>query len=308
MMFEKLPFGSPMSAVRLFTPTKAQFPTNRIASIYAPEFERREKERQAQEREQRGMVRARPLGDSVRALSNEWMHRVAMAMQAPQNLAVAQSLSGDSLYQKDIATCLKPLAWLNDEIINSYLTVIIQYLRQSTGNANDRPRFHAFNSFFYSALRDKGYQGVRRWANRAKIGGEGLLEVDTVFVPVHQSSHWTLLVVRPIDRTVEFFDSLGGRGQRHFEVIKEWLRGELGGTFDEEEWTLLPSVSSYQDNGSDCGVFLLTNAKAIALGIEPTCFQARHTTLLRRKIVAEIMNKGLHGEFSPVDKMGRTLL
>lgn len=308
MMYERLPFGRPVSAVQLFTPKKAQLPVNRIASIFTPEFERREKERQAHEREQRGSARVRPFGDSVRPLSPDWIARVSMAMQASHGIAVAQSLSGDALYQKDIATCIKPLAWLNDEIINSYLTVIIQYLRQSTGNMNDRPRFHAFNTFFYSALRDKGYQGVRRWANRAKIGGEGLLDVDTVFIPVHQSSHWTLLVVRPTDRTVEYFDSLGGRGQRHFEVVKGWLRGELGANFDEEEWALLPSVSSYQDNGSDCGVFLLTNAKAIALGIEPTCFQAHHTTLLRRKIVAEIMNKGLHGEFSPVDKMGLTLL
>lgn len=63
-----------------------------------------------------------------------------------------------------------------------------------------------------------------------------------------------------------------------------------------------------QDNGSDCGVFLLTNAKAIALGIEPTAFGAQDTILLRRKIVAEIMNGGLHGELSPIDKAGHLLL
>ncbi|KAJ5165876.1 hypothetical protein N7492_006172 [Penicillium capsulatum] len=306
--FEKLPFGRPLSSVRLFTPTKAPLPANRTPPILTPEFERREKARQLQEREQRGPTRVRPHGDSVRAVPIEWISRVSMAMQAAQGVPVAKSLLGDDLYQKDIATCLKPLAWLNDEIINSYLTVIIDYLRQATGNTNGTPHFHAFNSFFYSALRDKGYQGVRRWASRAKIGGEKLLDVDTVFVPVHQSSHWTLVVVRPVDRTVEYFDSLGGRGQRQFEVIKEWLRGELGSKFDEEEWSLLPSSSSYQDNGSDCGVFLLTNAKAVALGLEPTCFQACHTMLLRRKIVAEIMNNGLHGEFNPIDKMGVTLL
>lgn len=308
--FEKLPFGRPVSAVSLFYPEQKRIPDNRIASILAPEWERREKERRALEGLAGRPARVIPRGPAVRPLSRDWMMKVSEAMRTLQGYAVARSPSGDDLYQRDIATCIKPLAWLNDEIINAYLTVLVQYLRQSTGNTapNERPKFHAFNTFFYSTLRDKGYQGVRRWANRAKIGGEALLDVDTVFIPVHQASHWTLMVVRPIDRTIEYFDSLGARGAREVEVIKKWLRGELGDKFDEEEWTFLPSVSSQQDNMSDCGVFLLINAKAIALGIEPTAFGARDTVDLRMKIVAELMNGGLHGHFCPVDKMGQTLL
>ncbi|KAJ5620342.1 cysteine proteinase [Penicillium lagena] len=220
------------------------------------------------------------------------------------------SLSGDPISRRDIATCVTPLEWLNDEIINAYIALIIDYLRGSTGHTGrqDQPRYHAFNSFFYSSLRDKGYQGVRRWANRAKIGGERLLEVDTVFVPVHQSSHWTLLVVRPGERTVEYFDSLGARGAAQFKVIKEWLRGELGARFDEEEWTLLPSRSSSQDNGSDCGAFLLSNAKAIAIGIDPRAFGAADINMLRKKIVAELINGGLRDEFDPVEETGIALL
>ncbi|KAJ5690451.1 hypothetical protein N7462_004843 [Penicillium macrosclerotiorum] len=309
--FEKLPFGRPVSAVQLFYPEKKPLPANRIASIFAPAWEKREKERLALEREQGRPARIIPKGPFVvRELSFQWLNRVSEAMRYSQGHAVARSPSGDDLFQKDIATCIKPLAWLNDEIINSYLTVIVQYLRQSTENTgpNERPRFHAFNTFFYSTLRDKGYQGVRRWANRAKIGGTGLLDVDTVFIPVHQHSHWTLMVVRPAERTIEYFDSLGDRGHSQVKTIKGWLRGELSEKFIEDEWTFLPSVSSHQDNGSDCGVFLLTNAKAVALGIEPTAFGPDHTTLLRRKIVAELMNGGLHGEFSPIDVHGDTLL
>ncbi|CEJ58400.1 hypothetical protein PMG11_07057 [Penicillium brasilianum] len=308
--FEKLPFGRPVSAVSLFYPEKKPLPENRIASILAPEWERREKERRALEGLAGRPARVIPRGPAVRPLSRDWMMKVSEAMRTLQGYPVAKSPSGDDLYQRDIATCIKPLAWLNDEIINAYLTVLVQYLRQSTGNtaSNDRPKFHAFNTFFYSTLRDKGYQGVRRWANRAKIGGEALLDVDTVFIPVHQASHWTLMVVRPMDRTIEYFDSLGARGAREVEVIKKWLHGELGDKFDPEEWTFLPSVSSQQDNMSDCGVFLLVNAKAIALGIEPTAFGASDTVDLRMKIVAELMNGGLHGPFCPVDKMGQTLL
>lgn len=308
--YEKQPLGRAMSAVSLFYPVQKPLPDNRIASILAPEWEQREKERRALEGLAGRPTRIIPRGPAVRPLSREWMMKVSEAMRTLQGYAVARSPSGDDLYQKDIATCIKPLAWLNDEIINAYLTVLVQYLRQTTGNTapNERPKFHAFNTFFYSTLRDKGYQGVRRWANRAKIGGEALLDVDTVFIPVHQASHWTLMVVRPVDRTIEYFDSLGARGVREVEVIKKWLLGELGTKFDAEEWTFLPSVSSQQDNMSDCGVFLLINAKAIALGIEPTAFGANDTVDLRVKIVAELMNGGLHGPFYPVDKMGQTWL
>jgi Ulp1 family protease len=117
--------------------------------------------------------------------------------------------------------------------------------------------------------------------------------------------------VRPADRAIEYFDSLdrmGRQGARQVKNIKEWLRGELGAKYDDDEWNVLPSVSSQQDNGSDCGVFLLTNAKAIALEIEPTAFGPSDTQNLRKKIVAELMNGGLHGDFCPVDRMGNTLL
>lgn len=300
----------PVSAVRLFDPIPKPIPPNRLASWYAPAFEKREKERLAREFDGQRPSRVVPRGQPVRMLSPEWLAKVQNAMQSKNNQVIATSLSGDDMYQRDIATCVRPGAWLNDEIINSYLMLIIHYLRQSNGNLgpNERPRFHSFNTFFYSTLRDKGYQGVRRWANRAKIGGEGLLDVDAVFVPVHEASHWTLMLVRPVDRTIEYFDSLGARGARQVKTIREWLRGELGPKYNEKEWTVLSSVSSQQDNGSDCGVFLLTNAKAIAIGIEPTAFGPGQTPLLRRKIVAELMNGGLSGDFVPQDKAGILLL
>jgi hypothetical protein len=306
-ILERLQLG-PVSAVQLFTPKPRPLPANRIPSIYAKEWEQRVRESAALEGEPGRAARIIPQGPAVRQLSRDWLNKIARAMKTPQSMPVAKTLSGDALYQRDIATCINHLSWLNDEIINSYLSIIVHYLRESTGNLNDRPLFHAFNTFFFSTLRDKGYQGVRRWATRAKIGGESLLDVDTVFIPVHGGAHWTLMVVRPMERTIEYFDSMGSRGANQVKKAKEWLRGELGTKYDEDEWTVLKSTSSMQDNGSDCGVFLLSNAKAIALGIEPTAFGAPDTLLLRRKIVAEIINGGLHGEFSPIDKTGQLLL
>lgn len=302
----EFPFGRPVSAVRLFYPVQKPLPPGRTESIYAAEWRKIEEEQKAKQKP----VRVKPEGPAVRPLPPKWEAKVSEIKSMPNNRQIATTLSGDPLTKRDLATCYTPMAWLNDEIINSYLALIVDYLRRSHGNAgrHDKPRFHAFNTFFFSNLRDKGYQSVRRWATRAKIGGEALLNVDTVFIPVHNSAHWTLIVVKPGERTIEHFDSLGSLSRRHVGLVQGWLRAELASRYVEEEWTVLPSISPQQDNGSDCGVFLLSTAKAVAIGLEPLSYGAKDIGVLRRKIVAELMNGGLEGDFDPTSGGGEPLL
>ncbi|KAL4983825.1 hypothetical protein BDW68DRAFT_27960 [Aspergillus falconensis] len=290
--------GTPRSAVKLVKPQMEPVPEGRSESIYAKEFEEMEKKKKLED----GPVgRQIPEGVAVRPLTDNWKARLKELKKKAHWVEVATTPSGESLTRDDIETCLTPMAWLNDEVINSYLGLIVSHMRHENGNAgrHDKPRYHAFNTFFFSNLRDKGYDSVRRWAKRAKIGGKDLLNVDTVFIPVHNKAHWTLIVVKPSARTIEHFDSLGSLSRRHVETVKNWLRGELGDLYDDSEWEVLPSASPQQDNGSDCGVFLLTTAKAVALNIEPLAYGARDTPLLRQKIVAELMNGGFEGDFTP---------
>ncbi|KAL2011120.1 hypothetical protein VTN00DRAFT_3838 [Thermoascus crustaceus] len=300
------PFGKPVSAVELFKPKPPPLAPLREESIFAPEWRKVEE----LDKEKRREGRIRPEGPAVRPLSAKWEARVKEAMAQPNNRQLGTTLSGDPLTKRDLATCYTRMAWLNDEVINAYLALIVDYLRRSSGNAgrNVQPKFHAFNTFFFSNLRDRGYDSVRRWASRAKIGGEKLLSVDTVFVPVHNSAHWTLMVIRPSARTIEHFDSLGSLSLAHVNKAKEWLRGELGPLYKDEEWSVLPSASPQQDNGSDCGVFLLSTAKAVAVGLEPLSYGAADITLLRKKIVAELMHGRLEGEFDPAGESGEPRL
>lgn len=239
-------------------------------------------------------------GPLIRPLPATWESRVQTAMASPESRQVATTLRGDPLTRRDLATCCTPTAWLNDEIINAYLGHTVNYARQRAGNAgrHDQPKYHAFNSFFYSNLRDKGYESVRRWAGRAKIGGAALLQMDAVFVPIHDHAHWTLMVVKPTARTIEHFDSLGHPSRAHAARVKTWLRGELGDLFKEEDWRVLPSISPQQNNGSDCGVFLLTTAKLAALDL-PLKYGAKDIPEIRKRIAAELLNGGFDGDFDP---------
>ncbi|KAI1989399.1 hypothetical protein LOZ51_005212 [Ophidiomyces ophidiicola] len=236
----------------------------------------------------------------VQPLTTKWESKVYTALSQPDSRQLATTISGDGLTRRDLATCATPLAWLNDEIINAYLGAIVDYARRSNCNSgrHEQPRYHAFNTFFYSSLRDKGYESVRRWASRAKIGGPALMNVDMVFAPIHHHSHWTLMVVKPSVRTIEHFDSLGSSSSFHIANVKKWLRGELGHLFVDEEWQVLPSTSPQQNNGSDCGVFLLTTAKLVSLG-QPLSYGPKNIPTIRKRIVAELLNGGFDGDFDP---------
>ncbi|EFW18305.1 conserved hypothetical protein [Coccidioides posadasii str. Silveira] len=280
------PRGRPISSVRVFDPQ---------ASVFSVAAKREDSKRPAGRPTPR--IRQGPI---IRPLPAKWESKVDTALSQPDSRQLGTTLSGDALTRRDFATCATPLAWLNDEIINAYLALIIDYARRSSGNLgrHHQPKHHAFNTFFYSSLRDKGYESVRRWASRAKIGGPALLRVESVFVPIHNHAHWTLMVVKPAVRTIEHFDSLGGSSSAYVAKIKEWLRGELGNLFVEEEWRVLPSTSPQQNNGSDCGVFLLTTAKLVALE-QPLSYGPRDIPAIRKRIVAELMNGGLDGDFDP---------
>ncbi|EEP75490.1 predicted protein [Uncinocarpus reesii 1704] len=283
------PQRRPISSVNVFDPQAAIMP--KVQAQEEEEDSIRPAERPSSETRQ---------PSTIRPLSAKWESKVETALSQPDSRQLGTTLGGDTLTRRDFATCATPLAWLNDEIINAYLALVIDYARRSSGNSgrHQQPKYHAFNTFFYSSLRDKGYESVRRWATRAKIGGPALLRVETVFVPIHHHAHWTLMVVKPAVRTIEHFDSLGGSSSFHVAKIKEWIRGELGDLFVEEEWRVLPSISPQQNNGSDCGVFLLTTAKLVAFQ-QALSYGPKDIPAIRKRIVAELMNGGFEGDFDP---------
>jgi hypothetical protein len=182
--------------------------------------------------------------------------------------------------------------WLNDEVINAYLNIVVKH-----GNQNDRPdqvpTYHAFSSFFWVNLNDpkKGYNSVQRWARRAKINGPRLLETQAVFIPVNPgNTHWTLLVVSGKTRTVTHYDSLGGSGARYIAKIKEYLAAELGSNFVEGAWSFVDRGDSpRQSNMDDCGVFAITSARQLMLGLTPMSYGPEVIPLQRRRIVAEVV-------------------
>ncbi|KAJ2897200.1 SUMO1 sentrin specific peptidase 1 [Coemansia aciculifera] len=178
--------------------------------------------------------------------------------------------------------------WLNDEVINFYMQLIMSRSEKTPG----LPRVHAFNTFFYSTLRDQGYVRVKRWTRRIK-----LFEMDLVIVPVHLGVHWCCAVVDFRAKTVFYYDALLGDNHECLRLLMEYLREEskdkLGVAFDDCGWTTrCDKRIPQQMNGYDCGVFAITFAE-YASRDAPFSFSQANCPLLRRRVTYEIATGSL---------------
>ncbi|KAJ2505176.1 SUMO1 sentrin specific peptidase 1 [Coemansia sp. RSA 2052] len=178
--------------------------------------------------------------------------------------------------------------WLNDEVINFYMQLIM-----SRSEKNPKlPRVHAFNTFFYSTLRDQGYARVKRWTRRIK-----LFEMDLVVVPVHLGVHWCCAVIDFRAKAVIYYDALLGDNQECLRLLMGYLHDEskdkLGTTFDDSGWTTrCDKQIPQQMNGYDCGVFAITFAEYVARDA-PFSFSQANCPALRRRVTYEIATGSL---------------
>jgi sentrin-specific protease 1 len=234
--------------------------------------------------------------------------RATKAIRDPTQ--VIGGVDNDTVSRHSLDT-LNPGKWLNDEIINAATTIYSEYMSQKrkTG-VGSVPVMKAFSNIFYTKLdqndykdaKTGGWDSVKRWANKKKIAGKSFLDCKLVLAPCNVGgNHWTLLAFWPSQRVVEYYDSFDGPEHRPLYLAKKYLTGELGKHFNESEWSFRKGKSPAQTNGYDCGVFVCTTAKMLALGFDPELtYTGANMRSQRERIAAEIINRGLSGELEPV--------
>lgn len=162
-------------------------------------------------------------------------------------------------------------AWLNDEIVNQYLAILVKTWNEDAGFTFKRggpaPPYHAFSSHWFNSITTGGLKNVERWAARVGLGHKQYLDAKLVLYPICDGSHWRLLAVKPQERVIECLDSLGWDGNKYIRKLREYLQHELKEFYKADEWTVVElQRSSRQLNGSDCGVFVLLNALVLLRG------------------------------------------
>jgi len=271
--------------------TKLQEERAAAQAAAAAELARLEAERLAEEAAHR----------IVTPLSADWTTKLDTAMATRDPF---KSLVGN-LTRKDFGTLLPQnradgVGWLNDEIVNGYLAAIVSKAQADYGyTKGSTPRVHAFNTALYTTYQAKGYDGVKRWAQRAKLDGIRLFSVDCLLIPINDGLHWTLLAISGKERTIRYFDSLYEKPEKYTGFARAFVAGVLAKEYKEEDWLVVDASSSQQANGLDCGVFVCMNALALVLGRDPVrAFGAGEVAAARRMVGAVLLNGGMKDEFA----------
>ncbi|XP_057772217.1 ubiquitin-like-specific protease ESD4 isoform X2 [Salvia miltiorrhiza] len=217
-----------------------------------------------------------------RALSNSHRRKV-LAAHANSGIDV----TGEKLQ------CLRPGAWLNDEVINVYL----ELLKEREKRVPEKfLKCHFFNTFFYKKLISSragyNFQSVRRWTTQKKLG-YSLLECDKIFVPIHKEIHWCLAVINKKDEKFQYLDSLGGRDNQVLNALAKYFVDEVKdkcgkdinlNSWEKEFVTELPE----QLNGFDCGMFMIKYADFYSRDIG-LCFSQDDMPYFRQRTAKEIL-------------------
>ncbi|EGS23735.1 specific protease-like protein [Thermochaetoides thermophila DSM 1495] len=263
--------------------------------------EKAQRERKAEEAAARSGLRP-PARQLITPLSEEWRSRVEAARNANPATELAKTLEGQPLVRRDFEEKLLPAtAWLNDNVIIGAIFYIADYVNTKKGAPNQEPKCTAFTSFFWPRLLSHGPGGCGRLLRRANVRKANFLDIDTILIPICESSHWTLAVIRPGRRTVSHLDSMAaGRGSERVKAkLLELVKFVLEDQFVEAEWQAVDFQAPRQTNGWDCGVFTITNAICLALGVDPAqAYTEAQLPLQRQRIAAVLLNGGFKGDFT----------
>ncbi|XP_043274907.1 sentrin-specific protease-like [Venturia canescens] len=204
----------------------------------------------------------------------------------PPNQVLVESF-GLRITRKDIHT-LSGLNWLNDEVINFYMNLLI--VRGT--NSDKYPKVHAMNTFFYPKLLSGGHSSLKRWTRKVDVFAQDLL-----VVPIHLGIHWCMSIIDFRNKTIRYFDSMGGSNPTCLNALQKYLEDESldkkKKPFDTSGWKLESVTKTPQQmNGSDCGVFSCMFAEYITANRKIT-FTQQDMPYFRNKMVYEILKAKL---------------
>ncbi|KAI1110148.1 hypothetical protein F5Y14DRAFT_444225 [Nemania sp. NC0429] len=237
----------------------------------------------------------------ITELSPNWMKR---ALDAPRNGHFSpRDVHPDAveLNPRDFGKLVPPTAWLNDDCVHSSLCCLAAYVNKQAGVRNnkfDAPKCVALSSLYWKAFcSDYNKLYPRPFSRKWSMRPDNFLQLDTVLIPVNSNAHWTLIVIRPSRRTVSYLDSFHNHNEAQLRHAYQWLQRFLGNKFVADDWSTQEFGAPRQTNAWDCGVFVITNAMCLALGINPMSYDEESMPIQRQRIAAMLLNGGFHGEF-----------
>jgi len=217
-------------------------------------------------------------------LSDEMEDKVNEATNPNPPMDVLSSAFKLDITRKDIRT-LVGLEWLNDEIINFYMNMLVDRSEKSEGAL---PKAYTFNTFFYPTLIKDGYARLKRWTRRVDLFAH-----DIIIIPVHLQMHWCLAIIDFERKEIRYYDSMGGNNQKCLNALRTYLEEEhkdkKKSSFDFDGWNFeCVKDIPQQMNGSDCGMFTCKFAEYVTRRADIN-FTQEHMPYFRRRMIYEIL-------------------
>lgn len=174
----------------------------------------------------------------------------------------------------------------------TYLNLLC--LRSRIQLEEDRPTVYAMNTHFLERMQKDGYSGVSKWTKCADI-----FYFDIILVPVLINKHWTIAMIHIKEKSIKYYDSIGGQNDALMTKLAEYLQFEhlqkkkvaLDTCWVMENVRNIPQ----QKNRHDCGVFICMYAEYVTRN-RPIAFEQQHMQYFRMKMVYEICTKQIQNE------------
>lgn len=153
-----------------------------------------------------------------------------------------------NILRSDIAT-LESSRWLNDKIVDFYLHLIMYFHTDCL----------MLSTLIYTSICAHGLEMVSEWFNNTNF-----FSYRIVFIPMCYNSHWRLISIDTIMKSINYYDSLAG--QEFPNYIVDFLQNNASKNqvdFTHYKTNIILN-DPIQHNTSDCGVFLCQFVKCLA--------------------------------------------
>lgn len=151
----------------------------------------------------------------------------------------------------------------------------------------------ALSVFFPTSLdRDMDYS--------LKYFPDDAFDYEVIFLPINEdNNHWYLYVLDFVNLSLFYYDSLisictvdekRNRRRKIFEALR-LLAKEYNKELDWEDWKDVPTKEQegpFQNNGSDCGVYILQYADRISRNVD-TKMSDEQMVIYRKRMIYELL-------------------
>lgn len=169
-----------------------------------------------------------------------------------RNMDMATSTVSQSASPSDFDDCV----CLDDKYINKYMNLI---------TIRSENNVYVFDSFFFTALSEKGYSRVHRWTKNIDIFSKQKLMIP---IYIKEENCWCLVLVDMTKKVLKYYDKLGKYNPKHIRLIIKYLKLEhvmRKGEFFKTEFTESATKIFNSDvEILDCGLFICVIAEHVS--------------------------------------------